>query len=325
MAYTPQLFYGKLTNFTALNDNITVITGTVQSGNNVISNVAALNASFDISLLRVGQILNDVNSAFPTTNVTILEINGANITVSEDANVNGSGKIFPADTPEGVYYFKEATFIDPNANISVLNVTGSDEPIFDSSLSNAFSILGRAKKGSTLQNGVFLNYEVSEVTDRTSGKLSGFIKWGAEGVQSDSGYTLDLSTSRVLPIVETTPTTRKVPMFDSNVLTGLSAVGSGFAGWQEAVLQLDTGGSGAGFPFSGSAHITGSLNITGSSQFLKDPGSNNDFFLIKSASFTSFKMNSQGVSVFGNFSYTPTPVDGGMIYSGSNFYAGISD
>jgi len=325
MAYTPQLFYGKLTSFTALNDNITVITGTVQSGNPVISNIAAFNPSFDVSLLRVGQILNDANSVFPTANVTILEINGSNITVSEDANVNGSGKIFPADTPSGVYYFKEATFIDPNANISVLNITGSDEPIFDSSLSNSFSILGRAKKGSTLQNGVFLNYEISEVTDRTNGKLSGFIKWGADGTQSESGYTLDLSTSRVLPIVETTPITRKVPMFDTNVLTGLSAVGTGFAGWQEAVLQLDTGGSGAGFPFSGSAHITGSLNITGSSEFLKDPGLNSDFFLIKSASFTSFKANVQGVSVFGDFNYTPTPVGGGMMYSGSNFYAGISD
>jgi hypothetical protein len=323
MAYTPQLFYGKLSSFTALNDNITVITGTVQSGNSIISNVAAFNASFDVSVLRVGQILNDVSSAFPTSNVTILEINGSNITVSEEADVNGTGKIFPADTPEGVYYFKEAPFVDPNNNLTVLNVTGSDEAIFDSSLTNTFSILGRAKKGSSLQNGVFLNYEISEVTDRTAGKLSGFIKWGANGSQSDSGFTLDLASSRIVPIVETTPTTRKAPMFDTSILTGLSTVGSGFAGWQEAVLGLDTGGSGAGFPFSGSAHITGSLIVTGSTEFLKDPGSNEDFFLIKSASFSSLKMNRQGIPVFGNFTSTPTPVAGGLIFSASSFYAGL--
>jgi len=79
------------------------------------------------------------------------------------------------------------------------------------------------------------------------------------------------------------------------------------------------------FPFTGSAQITGSLAVTGSSTFLKDTGRAGDFFLIQSASFTALKSTDKGVITFGDFTSLPTAVDGGFAYSGSNFYAGIGD
>jgi len=97
--------------------------------------------------------------------------------------------------------------------------------------------------------------------------------------------------------------------------------GVGFSGYSLAIPdildQVNTGsGAGSGFPFTGSAVITGSLTISG------DVGEQ-DFFLVRSSSFTSFKISSSNVPVFGNFTTTPPAIAGGFIYSGSNFYAGI--
>jgi hypothetical protein len=327
MTYKPQLFYGKLSSFTAANDNITVITGDVENGSNNITNVAAFDSSYDVNLLRVGQILGDVGDVFDPATVTIINISGTTVTVNGNANTNATGKTFTSDTPEGVYYFASASFTDPNNNITINSITGSNDSDYNSSLSNKYAILGRAKKGSTLQNGVFLPYIITEVIYRDLGtsKFSGFLEWGSEGVESDSGFTLDTTSNRVIPIVETTATSSAVPMFDIQVLTGISANGAGFAGWQTSVSSIiDTAitASAAGFPFTGSAQITGSLGITGSANFLKGEGET-DFFLIRSSSFTSLKMNSDGVAVFGGFNSLPTAIAGGFAYSASNFYAGI--
>ena len=324
MAYEPQLFYGKLSSFSATNDNITVITGDVQNGSNNITNVAAFDSSYDVNLLRVGQILGDVEGVFDTATVTITNISGTTVTVNGNANTNDSGKIFTSDTPEGVYYFASASFTDPNSNITVNSITGSNDSDYNPSLSNKYAILGRAKKGSTLQDGVFLPYIITEVIYRDVGnfKISGFIEWGDQGTESDSGFTLDTTSNRVVPIVETTPTGSKVPMFDIQVLTGISANGSGFTGWQQSVNAISQLSSGSGFPFTGSAQITGSLGVTGSAVITKGE-KDTDFFIIRSGSFTPLKFNNQGVAVFGDFNSLPTAVIGGVVYSGSNFYAGI--
>jgi len=65
----------------------------------------------------------------------------------------------------------------------------------------------------------------------------------------------------------------------------------------------------------GLLRISGSFEITGSEV--------SDSFLIKSGSnFNAFKVNNEGVSVLGNFQYTPTAEDGGIMYSSSNLYVG---
>ena len=119
------------------------------------------------------------------------------------------------------------------------------------------------------------------------------------------------------------------PMFSAISIDGSQVnEASGFAAYQIAVQDLfdrtATGsGAGSGFPFTGSAQITGSLSVTGSSTFELNQGQTTDFFLIKSSSFSSLKVNSDGVVTFGNFNSLPTAVSGGMAYSGSNFYVGI--
>ena len=66
---------------------------------------------------------------------------------------------------------------------------------------------------------------------------------------------------------------------------------------------------------TGLLRVSGSFEITGSDV--------SDSFIIKSgSSFNAFKVNNEGVSVLGNFQYTPTAQDGGVMYSSSNLYVG---
>ena len=72
-----------------------------------------------------------------------------------------------------------------------------------------------------------------------------------------------------------------------------------------------------GFPFSGSAVITGSLEISSVDAI-------EDFFLLKSASLEVLKVNGGGVLQLGGFSIAPTAVSGGFYYNDNDdeFYLG---
>ena len=49
----------------------------------------------------------------------------------------------------------------------------------------------------------------------------------------------------------------------------------------------------------------------------------NDLIIIRSQSSTPISINPAGIITFDNFQYTPTAVEGGFLYSGSEFYLGL--
>ena len=53
-------------------------------------------------------------------------------------------------------------------------------------------------------------------------------------------------------------------------------------------------------------------------------GDTNNILIITSESNVPVTINSQGLIVLDEFSYTPDPISGGILYSGSNFYLGIN-
>ena len=82
---------------------------------------------------------------------------------------------------------------------------------------------------------------------------------------------------------------------------------------------------------NGEANLTfdgTSLNVNGeltSSKILANaPNPTDDFFLLKSGSLDSLKVNGEGVLQLGAFSFTPTAVKGGLYYDDGDdeFYAG---
>ena len=64
--------------------------------------------------------------------------------------------------------------------------------------------------------------------------------------------------------------------------------------------------------------------ITGSGKIKVTTSDTNDFFLLKSGSLDSLKVNGEGVLQLGAFSFTPTAVKGGLYYDDGDdeFYAG---
>tara|TARA_B100001778_G_scaffold307037_1_gene286772 strand:- start:670 stop:1278 length:609 start_codon:yes stop_codon:yes gene_type:complete len=83
----------------------------------------------------------------------------------------------------------------------------------------------------------------------------------------------------------------------------------------------------------GDASITGSLVVSNTlftdvlsasiAQFTGD-GINN-ILIISSGSNTPITVNSEGLIMFDQFTYTPPPVEGGFLYSGSEFFIGLVD
>ena len=115
---------------------------------------------------------------------------------------------------------------------------------------------------------------------------------------------------------------------DGSELTGLSSAAiSSYTnnGNNRVVTSVNstTVNSEANLTFDGT-----SLNVNGeitSSKLLVDTAnSTDDFFLLKSGSLDSLKVNNQGVLVLGGFTYTPTAVRGGLYYDQDDdeFYAG---
>ena len=115
---------------------------------------------------------------------------------------------------------------------------------------------------------------------------------------------------------------------DGSELTGLSsaAISSYTNNGNNRVItsvNSSTVNSEANLTFDGT-----SLNVNGeitSSKLLVDTSnSTDDFFLLKSGSLDSLKINNEGVLQLGAFSFEPTAVKGGLYYDDNDdeFYAG---
>ena len=115
---------------------------------------------------------------------------------------------------------------------------------------------------------------------------------------------------------------------DGSQLTGLSsaAISSYTNNGNNRVVtsvDADTVNGEANLTFDGTA-----LNVNGeltSSKILADaPNPTDDFFLLKSGSMESIKVNGQGVLTLGGFTLSPTAVRGGLYYDHDDdeFYLG---
>tara|TARA_B110000285_G_scaffold187700_1_gene213590 strand:- start:40 stop:1038 length:999 start_codon:yes stop_codon:yes gene_type:complete len=331
MAFDEQLFVGRIGEFSPKYNNIVAITGTTISGNNQITSVAAFNGTFDTNLLRVGQTLNVVSGGGFSGDIIITNISGTTLTVDANAIANFSGGVFTADTPSGTYFFNSASFFDPQSNLTVNNITGSNEVDYDETLSPIYGVIGQASDtlGGSIVPSKFHLYKVTDVTYRDLGtaKFSGFVAWGEQGVESDSGDALLDTANQTLAIGALSISSSNVAIYDNAALNSTPA-GSSVAGYQialpgiidQALTESD------GFPYTGSAQITGSLSVTGSSIVSLDTNEN---FLINSTTAVTqslFKIDDEGIATFRvreDGDAIPTPVIGQIWFSASGAFIGV--
>ena len=335
MAYDKQLFIGKLTSVTPKYDNVIALNGNTTSGQPQITNAVAL-GGFDLALLRVGQIINTISGGGFSGDVTITSISGTTISVNTNAAATQTGGTFTADMPAGIYFISSASFSDPAGVITVNSITGSNNTDYKEALSPIYSILGQAANtlGGSIITGKYHYYKLTDVVSRdiAGSTISSFVAWGEVGVESDSGDFLYAAGNQPLAIGQFSTTASQMTIFGDDYLTGLG-VGSDVAPYQIALPQIidHTGsdGGGAAFPFTGSAEISGSIDMTGSfSTLLDTTGPSTENFIIKNAQATSqslFEIDKEGIATFRvqPDGVIPSAVEGGLYFTTASAYIGI--
>ena len=332
MAFEEQLFIGRLSNISPTYDNIVAINGDTINGQSTITNIAAYNGTQDITLLRVGQTINTVTGGGFSSNVIITNIAGSTLTVDTNAIASQTGGIFTADTPAGIYFFNSASFLDPQSILTVNNITGSNDADYDATLSPVYGVIGQASTtlGGASINGKFHLYKITNVTYRDFGnsKLSGYIAWGEQGTEADSGDALYAGANQTLAIGALSISSSNVTIYDPALVQATPA-GSSVAGYQIAlpgIIDQSITESIEPFPYTGSAEITGSLSVTGSSMVSLNT---NERFLINNATaFTQslFQINHEGVAIFRareGSDGIPDPVVGSLYFTTSSMFVGI--
>ena len=333
MAYEPQLFIGKISSITPQYNNIVFINGTIQSGQSTITGITPQSGTQDVSLLRVGMSIQSYGGGY-ATNPTIVSIDSSTqITVNQTATANVTN-VFGASLSGGKYFFNSASILDPQQLVTVNNITGSLDENYNASLSPVYAVVGQASTslGGTQILGKFFNYKITEVTyrDLGSAEISAFIEWGGEGTEADSGNALLASSNQTLAIGAMSETQSAVTIFDPGYMSGI-AQGSSVAGYQQTVVgvidQALTSSVGTGFPFTGSAQITGSLAVTGSNTFLLN--TDNELKITKNSGTPLDLLNVDGNTGVINFNAyadadaKPTAVLGGIYFTSASLFIGL--
>ena len=231
MAYRDQPFVGAINADEILKENFIIANGNFAVGSDEIADFNII--SGDVNLLRVGQTILSIGGAVPT-NATITNINGSLLTMDVTASINAAGDTIGISLPSGSYLFQSASFLDPNNEINVTDITGSlTDPSYD------YAILGVAKRNGSTRKGVFHIYKISEVVQTNLGgsELSFFVEWGEEGTEADSGDTLQTS-EKAVALVDLTDTGSMAPGFSKGI-AGLESIkaGSEYAGFNIAITQ----------------------------------------------------------------------------------------
>lgn len=228
-----QLFYGKLSAITPQYENIVITTGDFVNGsyNFTIANP---------QLARIGQTLTYINSQFTGT-VTIVSINGSTVTVDKPANANADvNQPLGLNTPNGEYLISSASFLDPQNNLSVNDITGSSDPDFIEG-STIYTLIGSAATlGGIYIPGKYYSYKIKEVVSRdiATANISAFISFNQSGSEEGTGNTLFKGSNQTLPIVSISPSASLLPTFNT-AIAGLSDLpaGSDVAAYQIAINE----------------------------------------------------------------------------------------
>ena len=313
------------------NLNFIRVNGTYLSGNPIVSTTPA--SGFEgIEKIRVGmKLYTNASVGFPGNTATIIGVDVPNseITVSPTPN-NGATGLIAVYPQKGMAYIESASISNPTGVIPISwnGITGSNEIDFDQT--SSWAVGAQLARTSTYQtqatSGKYGYYEISEVLTRVSSTTAHlYVTESAKYLEPLDEVIYSPSSVPNLSLVSLSVTGSAPPLFHGGDFTVSEGLGIGaYNPTLGAIIdEVSGGGSGVGFPFTGSAQITGSLSVTGSSTFELNQGQTTDFFLIKSSSFKPLKVNSDGVVTFGNFNILPTAVGGGMAYSGSSFYVGI--
>jgi hypothetical protein len=308
------------------------ITGDFENSSNTITNVTDLaGGNYGTSSISPGMSVRSTGEITSIATITSFDSSSRTITLDQPAIASGTGQTVFIMPGTGMYYIKNATFSktggsasNPPSNWNA--ITGSLDANYNpASLSwGVIGSLAVTGSPSTTLTGLYSQYSLTKIPVRTSTTVVDLILTASNTIPAftqPSGYVLS-STNTKLFIAQVSGSF--MPLAATND-AGISQ-GLGLAPYNTVVAstlgKFASGSSGAGFPFTGSADITGSLQVTGSSTFAAQVGGT-DFFIIKSGSVNPVKFNGEGIMQFANTNFEPTSVGGGIYYSSSQWFLGV--
>jgi len=340
MAY-PTLQFGRLTYGSAdffsdeNNQNGFIrINADTTNGSPIITNVGEQSGgAFTTSELMVGMTL--VSSGEFTSDVTIISLDLGNnqLTVSENATTSATDQVMRVRPAKGMYFFESASFnkVGTGEPSDLRDITGSEDANYDATDLKWGVVAPLAITGSpsTTVAGLYGQYEITQIQSRISNTEMNFFATASDSLPSfieESGSQISAGSSTLM-----------VSQISNNLMTiaGAADVGGGgqglaLAAYQNAVSSVfstfTSGSGGEAFPHTGSAQITGSLGITGSSEILLNSSEN---FLIKNAvtpTQSLFQVDDEGVAQFRarvGSDGTPGAVVGGMYFTTASAFLGV--
>jgi len=342
---TKQLLFGSLsigsifTNTIGANQFIR-LNGNTTSGSPTITNVADNGASyFGVAELRVGMEL-IAGGSFPTK-VTVQSITGASpnatVVVSGNAAATNEGGLLRVDPGPGQAFIESGSLSFPSGqtDINASSITGSNDSQYVANDLQWAIAVPVAKDGNLSQQrvGQFAQFSLFDVQSRPGGATGAEANLFVTSSGGDmngfpDGFDWYSATSQCI-LYQVGDENQAGPTFQGSDAAISNAFG--FAPGQIVASNLldaltsGSGGGGSAFPFTGSAEISGSIDMTGSFSTLLN---SSELFLIKSATAPTqslFQIDSEGIATFrvqpdGTI---PSAVEGGLYFTTASAYIGV--
>ena len=315
------------------------LNGNTTSGSPTITSVADNGAAyFGVSELRVGMEL--ISSGPFGTKVTITNISGASpnatITVDSNAATTTTGNLLRVDPGPGQMFIESGSMAFPSgqSELNASDVTGSADAQYQAGDLQWAFLIPVAKDGlaGTQRIGQFAQFSLANVQSRPGGATALEVNMYLTASGGDmnglpSGMTFYTTTTQGA-LVEIGPDNKVGPIFvgsDAGINNSFGLA----AGQIMAANLMDsvsTGSGGSGFPFTGSAQITGSIGLTGSQANLIQSAEN---FIIKNATAPTqslFEVKGDDVAVFraNNTGTPPSVVLGGLYFTTESAFLGVN-
>ena len=306
------------------------------NGSPNVTNISDVSGYFGINEIRPGMII--VSSGEISGESTVVSVNTGNnsLVMADNAVASATGQTTRIRPQKGLYFIVSASLAKEGdgAPQDWREVTGSSDSEYNTNFNKWGVIAALAETGSvtTSIKGLYGQYQLTEVQSRITTLESNVFVSSSAGLGAnfteDSGSIISQGSSKMI-IAEISDENGLMPIM------GATDVGSGYnQGLALAAYNLSVAsifenfstGSGAGFPFTGSAEITGSLGITGSVETLINSSEN---FLIKNASAPTqslFQIDNDGVAVFRareGGDGAPSAILGGLYFTTESAFLGV--
>ena len=304
------------------------------SGSPIITNVGEqAGGAFTTTELKVGMTLVSSGEFASDPTIIALDLGSNQLTVSANATVSATDQVMRVRPSKGMYFFASASFnkVGTGEPSDLRDITGSEDADYDTNELKWGIAAALAETGSASSTvvGLYGQYELTEITNRASVNEMNFFVTASDSLPTfieASGSQISAGASVLM-----------LSQISNNLMTiaGAADVGAGGQGLALAAYQnevasvfgtLTSGSGGTAFPYSGSAQITGSLGLTGSSEILLNTSEN---FLIKNAQIPTqslFQIDDEGVAQFRareGSDGIPTAVVGGLYYTTSSAFLGV--